>query len=74
MQYIDQRAPTPSVKVTSVTQTRPAKQQKPSASHGIFKQKIELKKNSREEYDSMSAVQHQQFYELLKKAGLIKSK
>ena len=42
--YIDNRAPTPSVKVASVTQTRPAKQQKTSASHETFRGKIELKK------------------------------
>ena len=52
-EYIDKRAPTPSMKVASVTQIRPAKQQKTSASHGNFRRKVELKKYSREEYDSM---------------------
>ena len=57
--YIDRKAPPPSVKVAFVTQTRPAKRQKTSASHGTFRGKIELIKDSREEYDSMSAGQHQ---------------
>ena len=35
---------------------------------------IELKKYSQEEYDSMSAAQHQELYELWKNAGLIKGK
>ena len=39
-QYIDKRAPTASVKVVSVTQTRPVKQQKTNASHVTFKGKI----------------------------------
>ena len=42
-QYIDKRAPAPSVKVASVMQTRPAKQQKINASCGTFKGTIELK-------------------------------
>ena len=41
-QYINQTAPTASVKVASITQNRPAKQQKTSASCGTFKEKIEL--------------------------------
>ena len=49
-QYISQRAPTPSVKVASVGQSRPAKWQKTSATCSPFKGKIELKKYSREEY------------------------
>ena len=53
-QYIDKRAPTPTVKVTSVGQDRPAKWQKISATCSTFKGKIEFKKYSREEYDSMS--------------------
>ena len=70
-QYIFKRAPTPSVMVASVMQTRPSKQQKTKASHGTFKGKIELKKYSREEYDLMSMAQHQQLFELQKKAGLV---
>ena len=70
--YIDKKAPTPSVKVTSVTQTRPAKRQKTSTSHSTFKGKIKLKKYSQDEYDSMSAAQCQQLYELQKRARLIK--
>ena len=42
-QYIDKKAPTPSVKVASVTQTRHAKWQKTSTSLGTFKGKIKLK-------------------------------
>ena len=38
-QYIDNRALTLSVKVVSVSQTRPAKQQMTSTSHGTFKGK-----------------------------------
>ena len=57
-QYIDMSAPTPSVKVASVTQTRSAKRQKASTSHSTFKEKIDLKKYSREEYNSMSVAQH----------------
>ena len=63
-QYINKRAPTPSVKVVSVGQTKPVKQQKTSTSHGTFKVKIKLKKYYREEYDSMLRAQHQQLYEL----------
>ena len=63
-----------SAKVASVMQTRPAKWQKINTSHGTFKGKIELKKYSREEYDSKSMVQHQQLYKLQKKARLIKGK
>ena len=73
-QYIDKKAPTPSVKVASVTQTRPAKRQKTSASPSTFRGKFELKKYSREEYDSISVAQHQQLYELWKRAGLIMGK
>ena len=43
-QYIDRKAPTPSMKVASITQTRPAKRQKTSASCGTCKGKIELRK------------------------------
>ena len=57
-QYIDKTAPTPNVKVASVSQT--AKQQKTSTTCGTFRGKIELKKKSREEYDSMSVTQCQQ--------------
>ena len=39
-QCIDTRAPTPSVKVASVGQNRPAKQQRTSATHVTFKGKI----------------------------------
>ena len=73
-QYIDKKVPTPSVKVASVTQTRLAKQQKTSASRGTFRGKIELKKYTQEKYDSMSAAQRQQFYEIQKKARLINGK
>ena len=73
-QYIDKRAPTPTAKIASVTQTRPAKQQKTSTNHGTFKGEIELNKHSREEYESMSASQCQQLYELQKKSRLIKGK
>ena len=59
-QYIDKRSPTPSLKVASVAKNRPAKQQKTNAGHGTFKGMIELKKYSREEYDSTSMTQHQQ--------------
>ena len=45
-QYIDKRAQKLSKKVASVTQTKPAKWQKISASHGTFKGKIELKNYS----------------------------
>ena len=70
--YIDKRAPTPSVKVASVHQTRPAERQKTSSAHGTFKGKIKLKKYSREEFGIMSMVQHQQLYELQKQARHIK--
>ena len=72
--YINKRAIKPCVKVASVAQTRPAKQQKSSAIHDTFKGKIELKKYFREEYDSTLMAQCQQLYELQKKAGLIKGK
>ena len=59
-QYIDKQAPTLSVKIASVGQTRPSKWQKTSSTHGTFKGKTELKKYSKEEYDSMSTAQWQQ--------------
>ena len=68
-QLIDKRAPTLTVKVASVTQTRPAMQQKTSTTCGTFKEKIELKKYFREEYDSMLITQHQQLHEFWKKEG-----
>ena len=74
IQYINKRAPTPSVKVASVAQTRPAKQHKTNTSHGTFKGKIELKKYFREEYGLMLMAKNQQLYELQKKANLIKGK
>ena len=52
--YIDKKGPTTSVKVASVSQTRPAKWQEMSAICGTFKGKIELKNYSRKEYDSIS--------------------
>ena len=58
-QYIDKRALTVKLKVASVGQSRPAKQQKASTTHGTFKGNIEWKKCSREECDSMSMAQHQ---------------
>ena len=70
-QYIKKRAPTLSVKVAPVNQTKPAMRQKTSATHGSFKN-IVLKKHYREEYSSMSMAECQQLYELCKKAGLMK--
>ena len=70
-QYINKRAPTLSLKVASVGQTRPAKWQKTSTRHGTFKGKIELKKHSKKEYDPMSSEQHQQLHELQKNTRLI---
>ena len=74
IQYNEKKAPTPSVNVASITQTRPAKRQKTSNSRGTFRGKIELKKYFQEEYDSISAAQCQQLYELRKKARLMKGK
>ena len=73
-QYIRKEEPTPSVKVAFVTQTRSAKWQMTSPSHGTFKGKIEFKKCSREEYDPMSTTEQQQLNELWYKAGLLKKK
>ena len=42
--YINKRGPPPSVKVASIVQTRPAKQQKTRAIHDTFQGKNELKK------------------------------
>ena len=50
-QYINKRAPTPSVKIASIGHNRPAKWQRTSTTHCTFKRKIELKKYSRKEYD-----------------------
>ena len=63
-QYIIKRALTPSVKIASAGQNRPTKWQKISNTHCTFKGKIELKKYSRKENDSMSTTQCQQQYEL----------
>ena len=52
-QYIDKKTLTPSMKVASVAQTRPAKWQKTHTICGTVKEKIELKKYSREKYNSM---------------------
>ena len=57
-QYMDKRAPTLSVNIASVGQTRPAKGQKNRATYGLSK--IEFKKYSREEYSLMSTAQCQQ--------------
>ena len=46
--YINKREPILSGMVASVTQIRPAKWQKTSDSHGMFKGKVELKNYSRE--------------------------
>ena len=46
----------------------------PAITVSPFKGKIQLKKNSKEDYDSMLMAQCQQLYELWKKAGLIKDK
>ena len=62
------------MKVTSITQNRPAKRQKTSVSHGTFKGKIKMRKYLPKKYDSMSATQHQQLYELWRTARLIKGK
>ena len=70
-QYINKSALTPIVKVASIWQSRPAKQQK---TIGTFKGTIESNQYSREDYYSMSMAQCQQLYELHKKVGLIKSK
>ena len=45
-QYIDKKAPTPSVKVAFITKTRCAKRHIASTSHGTFRRKIELRKYS----------------------------
>ena len=58
-QYINKRAPTMSVKVASVGQTMPTKRQKTNVSSGTFKRKIYLKKNFRQEYNSMSTAHYQ---------------
>ena len=63
-QYTDKRVPTPSMKFASVGQNRPAKWQKTSTTHGAFKGKVEFKKYSREEHDSMSTAQCHPLYEL----------
>ena len=73
IQYIDKRVPTPGVKVASVS-TRHAKWQKTTTNHGTFKGKIELKKYSGEEYNSMLMAQCQQLYELWKGVELITGK
>ena len=73
-QYIDKRAPTPSVTVACVAQNRPAKWQKTNSSHGTIRRNIKIKKYSREQYDSMSMAQHQELYKLWKKAILLKGK
>ena len=72
--YINKRSTTPSLKVSSVMQTRPTNWQMINAGHCTFKGKIELKKNSQEEYDSLIMAQHQQLHEFWKKDGFIKGK
>ena len=52
-QYINRKAPTPSVKVASITQTRSAKRKKTRASYNIFRGKIELREYFKKEYDSI---------------------
>ena len=63
-----------SFKVAYVAQIRPAKWQKTSTIVCTFKGKVELKKFSREQCDSISTAQWQELYELQQKAGLLKSK
>ena len=62
--YINKRAPTPSVKVASVSQNRPGKWQKTGTSHDTFKEKIELRKYCKKVYISLLMAQHQLLYEL----------
>ena len=57
-QYNDKQEPTPSINIDLVTQIRSAKQQETSTVCGTFKGKIELKKYSSKEYESMSMAQH----------------
>ena len=57
-QYIDKKAPTPSMKVAYIGQSRPAKWQMTTTANATFKGKIESKQYSREEYDSMLMAQH----------------
>ena len=45
------------VEVVSIAQSRPNKRQKISDAHGIFKERIELKNYSMEEYNSIMAAQ-----------------
>ena len=58
-QYIEEREPSPSLKVALIAQTRPAEQHKTSIVHCTFRKKVESKKCSKEEYDSMSTAQQQ---------------
>ena len=66
--YINKKALTPSMKVASIGQNRPAKWQRTSATHGTFKGEIDLKMYSTEEYDSMFMVQCWQLHDLKIKA------
>ena len=62
------------MKLVSIAQTRPTYWQKTSATFDMLKGKIELKKYSHEEYNSMAMAQQQQLYEHWHKAGLLKGK
>ena len=73
-QYINKGAPTPNAQDASVGQSRPAKWQRPALPMALSREKIQLKKYSSVEYESMSTEQQQQLYELQKKARLIEGK
>ena len=71
-QHINKSAPTHSVKIASVGQNSPVNPQRTSPTRGTFQGKIELKRYSKDEYDSMFMAQCQHLCELWKKARLIK--
>ena len=73
-QNIDKQGPILRVKIISVAQSRPATKQKTIALCSTFKDQIQLKKYSREEYDLMLIAQQQQLYELQLKIGLLKGR
>ena len=73
-EYINKRAQTQSMKVASASEIRPAKQQKTRQIMAPSKGNFELKKHSREKFDSMSMVECKQLYELHKKNGLTNGK
>ena len=74
LEFIQKWGITMNVKVTFIAPSRSANRQNTSEPYGTFKRMMNLKKYSMEEYNSMSAANKPQLFEVRHKAKLIKGK